>query len=102
MDKEQLKTIFQRPRLMDNDPRPMPLDPYDADSLIDIRVDRARTWVDDYLDNLPPMSGSFKVREGHAIVPSDSPARYTGPMCTEQEPCHRCAAPKAHEGEGGK
>lgn len=38
----------QRPRLMDNDPRPMPLEP--------------------------------------------TKGCYTGPLCTEREPCDRCAA----------
>jgi hypothetical protein len=71
-------------------------DPYDADSLITISGDRARTWVDDYLDSLPPMSRSFRIREGHITVPDDPtgqytiPSRYTGPLCTEQEPCRRC------------
>lgn len=66
-------------------PEPPPPD-YTADGLMDISGDE--TLITMMLRHLQIIVEG--TREKHFRIHDDSTPRYTGPLCTEQEPCQRC------------
>lgn len=72
----------RRPRLMDNDPRPMPLDK----EYMQVRIDDNGNPYYAYLQPKQPPPPNY---DADSLI-NISDGRYTGPLCTEREPCDRC------------